>query len=237
MNKMKFSALFMSAALLLSGCSMSNTAKGGLIGGAGGGALGALVGQLAGKGKGAAIGAAIGTAVGAGAGVLIGNRMDKAKAAAEKIAAAEAEMLTADNGMKYVRVTFDSGILFGTGEATLSAQAKEALNQFATTVLNENKDMDVAIIGYTDNVGWKNSNKTQSQEKNRQLSLKRAQAVYNYCLAQGATTDQIKTVDGLGESNPVADNATKEGQAANRRVEVYLYASPEMIEAANAEAK
>ena len=147
MNKTKFFALLLSVSLIFSGCSMSNTAKGGLIGGASGGALGALIGQLAGKGKGAAIGAAIGTAVGAGAGVLIGNRMDKAKAAAEKVANAETEMLTAENGMKYLRVTFDSGILFTTGDATLSATAKSSLDQFAATVLNENKDMDVAIIG------------------------------------------------------------------------------------------
>ena len=49
-------ALLLSGCLILSGCGMSNTAKGGLIGGGGGAALGALVGGLAGKGKGAAIG-------------------------------------------------------------------------------------------------------------------------------------------------------------------------------------
>lgn len=223
--------------MLLSGCSMNNTAKGGLIGGAGGGALGALIGQLAGHGKGAAIGAAVGTAVGAGAGVLIGKRMDKAKAAAEKVANAQTDMLTAENGMKYVRVTFDSGILFGTGEASLSNSAQTSLKQFATTVLNENKDMDVAIIGYTDNQGWRNSTAEQSKEKNKALSLSRANAVYNYCLQQGATATQIKTVAGLGEENPVASNETKEGQAQNRRVEIYLYASQEMINAANEQAK
>lgn len=232
---MKFMACAMSAALLLSGCSMSNTAKGGLIGGTGGGALGALIGQLAGHGKGAAIGAAVGTAVGAGTGVLIGNRMDKAKAAAEKVANAQTDLLTAENGMKYVRVTFDSGILFGTGESTLSATAQASLKQFATTVLNENKDMDVAIIGYTDNQGWRNSTAAQSQQKNLDLSRTRATAVYNYCLSQGASAAQIKTVEGLGEANPVADNSTAAGQAQNRRVEVYLYASQAMIDAANAQ--
>lgn len=234
---MKLSACALSVAMLLSGCSMSNTAKGGIIGGAGGGALGALIGQLAGNGKGAAIGAAVGTAVGAGAGVLIGNRMDKAKAAAEKVANAQTDMLTAENGMKYVRVTFDSGILFGTGEASLSASAQESLKQFATTVLNENKDMDVAIIGYTDNQGWRNCTAEQSKEKNKTLSMNRANAVFNYCLQQGATATQIKTVAGLGEENPVASNDTKEGQAQNRRVEIYLYASQEMINAANEQAQ
>ena len=100
---MKLSVCALSVAMLLSSCGgMTNTAKGGLIGGTSGGALGALVGQLIGKGKGAAIGAAVGTAVGAGAGVLIGNKMDKAKKAAEA-ANAKAEILQGTDGTQYVR--------------------------------------------------------------------------------------------------------------------------------------
>lgn len=236
MKRMKLTVGTLCAALLLSGCSMSNTAKGGLIGGGGGAALGALIGQLAGGGKGAAIGAGIGTAVGAGAGVLIGNRMDKAKKAAEQVENAKAETLTDNNGLKYVRVTFDSGILFNLSDATLSQSAKNSLNQFATSVLNTNTDMDVYIIGYTDNTGWKNSTAAQSQEKNKALSKKRAESVYNYLVTSGAKTTQIKSVDGLGESNPVASNDTKAGQAQNRRVEVYLYASADMINAYEQEA-
>lgn len=110
MKGMKFSIGALCAAMLLSGCSMSNTAKGGLIGGGGGGALGALIGQLAGGGKGAAIGAAIGTTLGAGAGVIIGNKMDKAKKAAEA-ANAKAEIIEGNDGISYVKATFPSGIL------------------------------------------------------------------------------------------------------------------------------
>jgi len=235
MKNLKLSVGTLCAAMLLSGCSMSNTAKGGLIGGGGGGALGALIGQLAGNGKGAAIGAAVGTAVGAGAGVLIGRRMDKAKEAAAQVANAQAETLTDGNGMKYVRVTFDSGILFGTGNSTLSETAKSSLRQFTSTVLTQNPDMDVAIVGYTDNQGWKNSTAAQSQAKNKALSLQRAQAVYNYCLSQGGSSAQLKTVEGFGEEYPVASNATAAGRAQNRRVEVYLVASQEMINSANAQ--
>ena len=82
MKKTKFMALLMSGLLVLGSCGMNNTAKGGLIGAGGGAALGALVGKMAGN---TAVGAAIGTAVGAGAGVLIGRKMDKAKAEAEKM--------------------------------------------------------------------------------------------------------------------------------------------------------
>ena len=56
MKHLKIYAVSLSAVMLMSGCNMNNTAKGGLIGAGGGAALGALVGGLAGKGKGAAIG-------------------------------------------------------------------------------------------------------------------------------------------------------------------------------------
>jgi flagellar motor protein MotB len=95
--------------------------------------------------------------------------------------------------------------------------------------------MDVAIVGYTDNQGWRNSTAEQSVQKNIELSLQRATSVSNYLKQCGVTEDQIADVKGLGESNPVADNSTAAGKAQNRRVEVYLYASAEMIEAAQAQ--
>ena len=133
-------------------------------------------------------------------------------------------------------MTFDSGILFATSDATLSTSAKSSLTQFATTVLKTNPDMDVAVVGYTDNVGWKNSTAEESKNKNKTLSLQRAQSVSTYLISNGATSSQIKYVEGLGEENPVASNATKEGQAQNRRVEVYMYASQAMIDAAQQQA-
>lgn len=234
MKKLNLSIYTLCGALLLSGCGMSNTGKGSLIGGGTGAGVGALVGGLIGKGKGAGIGAAVGAAVGAGAGALIGRRMDKAKAAAEAVENAQVETVTDNNGLQAVKVTFDSGILFATGDATLSTSAKASLSKFATSVLNQNTDMDVAINGYTDNQGWKNSTAAESQQKNLDLSQVRAQSVQSYLLSCGVQAAQITSVEGLGEANPVASNATKEGQQQNRRVEVYLYASPEMIQAAEA---
>ena len=234
---MKFKAAFLCSLLLLSSCEFNNTAKGGLIGGGGGAALGALIGALAGKGKGAAIGGAIGAAVGTGAGILIGNRMDKAAAQAAAIAEAETEVLEdANTGLKYVKVTFDSGILFPSGKSELSATAKAALTKFAQNVMAQNSDMDVAIIGYTDNVGFRGKTAEQSAQMNVDLSKKRAEAVNSYLKAQlaalGASSAQIKTVDGLGEANPVADNITADGRQQNRRVEVFLVASDAMIQQA-----
>lgn len=231
MKKIKFFSIALCFALVLAGC--NNTQKGAAIGAGGGALLGAIVGKLAGN---TAIGAAVGTAVGTGAGVIIGKKMDKAKAEAEAVKNAQVQQVTDANGLAAVKVTFDSGILFTTGSATLAPAAKTSLQQFAT-VLKNNSDCDIAVQGYTDNAGWKNSTAAQSVEKNKALSLDRATAVSSYLQSLGVPATQLKSVDGLGEENPVADNSTAAGKAQNRRVEVYMYASQEMIQAAEAQAK
>ena len=217
MKKTKIMALLLSATLVFSGCgNMNNTAKGGLIGGGGGAALGAIIGGIAGHGKGAAIGAAVGAAVGTGAGVLIGKKMDKAAEEAAQIQGAQVEQVTDNNGLQAVKVTFDSGILFNTGNAALSAQAKSALSKF------------------TDNQGWRNSTAEQSIQKNLNLSQERAQSVASYLLGCGVSNSQIKSVEGLGQADPIGNNDTAEGRQQNRRVEVYMYASKQMIQQAEA---
>jgi outer membrane protein OmpA-like peptidoglycan-associated protein len=225
----------LTASMLLTGCSsMTNTGKGALIGGGSGTALGAAVGALIGGGKGAAIGAGVGAAVGAGAGALIGNKMDKAAKQAAEIEGAQVEQTTDSNGLQAVKVTFESGILFSTGASTLSSTAKASLSKFANNVLKQNTGMDVAIYGYTDNQGWKNCTADQSTQKNLNLSQERAQSVSTYLLSCGVGSSQITTVEGLGESYPVASNDTSAGREQNRRVEVYLYASEAMIQQAEA---
>ena len=225
MKNSKLIAVLMCALVVLSGCNMNNTTKGGLIGGGGGAAVGALVGNLIGHNtKGTAIGAGIGAVVGTAAGVLIGKKMDKAKAAAEAVKNAQVETITDANGLQAVKVTFDSGILFATNKADLNSAAKSSLNQFAANVLTVNPDMDVAILGHTDNTG--------TDAINNPLSLQRAQSVSNYLKSQGVTAKQLKTIEGKGSTQPVADNSTADGRQQNRRVEVYIYASQEMIQAA-----
>ena len=235
MKGLKTTSLLLSGLFLLGSCgNMNNTTKGGLLGAGGGAALGAIIGGIAGDGKGAAIGAAIGTAVGAGAGVIIGKKMDKAAEAARQVEGAQVEQITDANGLQAVKVTFESGILFNTSSSALSASAQSSLSQFANNVLKPNSTMDISIKGYTDNQGWKNSTAEQSAQKNITLSQQRAQSVSTYLLNCGVSSSQIKSVEGLGESNPVASNATKEGQAQNRRVEVYMYDSQKMIQEAEA---
>jgi outer membrane protein OmpA-like peptidoglycan-associated protein len=229
MKKMKAMILTLCACIVMMGC--NNLGKGTAIGAAGGALLGAVVGKLTGN---TAVGAAVGTAVGAGAGALIGKHMDKVKAQAQAVQNAQVQTITDANGLTAVQVTFDSGILFQTGQAVLSQTAKNSLRQFANNVLLVNQNCDVAIQGYTDNQGWKNSTAAQSQQKNLDLSQQRAQAVTSYLLSMGVSPSQIRSTQGFGEANPVASNATAAGKAQNRRVEVILYASQAMINAAEA---
>ncbi|MBR6853042.1 MAG: OmpA family protein [Prevotella sp.] len=224
MKNLKSIAAGLCAALVLVGCNVSNTAKGTAIGAGGGAVVGAIIGKMAGN---TAIGAVIGGTVGATTGAIIGKKMDKAKKEAEAVKNAQVETITDANGLEAVKVTFDSGILFATNKADLNATSKASLTQFAE-VLKENRDMDIAIIGHTDNTG--------SDAVNNPLSKNRAQSVSKFLKSQGVASAQIKTIDGQGSTNPVADNSTAEGRKQNRRVEVYMYASEKMINEANAEA-
>lgn len=218
----KFLCVAICAVMVFSGCgTMNNTAKGSLIGAGGGAALGLLIGHFAGN---KAIGAAVGTAVGAGTGALIGKRMDNAAKAAAQVQNATVETITDANNLTAVKVTFDSGLLFATNKYDLNAAAKSNLAEFAK-VLKDFNDADVLIYGHTDSTG--------SDAINNPLSVNRANAVANYLRSLGVSNTQIKGVEGFGSKEPVADNSTVAGRAKNRRVEVYMYASEAMINAAN----
>ena len=217
---MKFFAAMLSLGMVFSAC--NNTQKGAAIGAGSGAVVGGIIGKISGN---TALGAAIGGTVGTAAGAIIGKKMDKAKAEAEAVKNAQVEQITDANGLAAVKVSFDSGILFKTGKADLDAAAKTSLKDFAD-VLKGNSDCDVAIYGHTDSTG--------SDAINNPLSLKRAQSVENYLKSCGVTSAQVKTVEGKGSTMPVASNDTKEGQAQNRRVEVYMYASQKMISDAEA---
>lgn len=213
----------LSMALLISSCgSMKNSTKGGLYGAGAGAAIGAGIGALIGGEKGAAIGAATGTAVGGTAGVLIGKKMDKQKAELEAIEGAKVESVTDVNDLQAIKVTFDSGILFKTGKADLSPEAKDALLKFANSLKNTT-ETDVTIVGHTDNTG--------SREVNERISLERAKSVEKF-LEENGIVDERTSEQGVAFDQPVADNATAEGRKQNRRVEVFITANKTMIEQA-----
>lgn len=199
----------------------TNQGTGALIGAGGGAIVGGIIGKLAGN---TAVGAAIGGAVGAGTGAIIGKHMDKVAAEAAKIESAKVEEVTDANGLKAVKATFDSGLLFASSKAVLSTASKNDLAKFATMLKNYS-GCQVDVYGHTDSTG--------NEGINQPLSNQRAQSVVDYLVSCGVPRSQFANVVGKSSSQPVADNSTAAGRQANRRVELYLYASKAMIEAAN----
>ncbi len=105
-----------------------------------------------------------------------------------------------------------AGVLFATGKADLRPEAREALARFAG-IIGVYPSLHVTVEGHTDSTG--------SEATNRTLSLARASVVRDYLAVQGVESSNID-VQGLGPDRPVADNATAEGRARNRRVEIIL---------------
>jgi outer membrane protein OmpA-like peptidoglycan-associated protein len=222
----KVFSIILSATLIFSvaGCSSwSKTANGGLIGGGAGAAIGAGIGVLlGGDAESAAIGAALGAGVGGGAGAIIGNRMDKKAEELAALEAAKVEKIEDVNGLEGLRVTFDSGILFGFNSSNLSDESKETLSKFVET-MKDMEQTDITIYGHTDNVG--------TEQANERVSARRADAVADYLKKCGMSKDRIIT-KGMSFNMPVASNDTEEGRAQNRRVEIYITANQEMMKEA-----
>jgi outer membrane protein OmpA-like peptidoglycan-associated protein len=102
------------------------------------------------------------------------------------------------------------GCNFETGKATLNEDSYTVLDQLVT-YLQRKEDEKVEISGYTDNVG--------KVADNQVLSQNRANTVRAYLLTKGIAPDRVTAV-GYGMGNPIDDNNTVEGRAANRRIEV-----------------
>jgi outer membrane protein OmpA-like peptidoglycan-associated protein len=105
-----------------------------------------------------------------------------------------------------------SDVLFDTGKYTLRPGAREKLAKISG-ILMSHAGLRVEVEGHTDNVG--------GEEFNQRLSDNRAATVRDYLVAQGVPATSI-TSRGLGESSPVATNATPEGRQQNRRVELVV---------------
>ena len=173
--------------------------------GAGAGAIvGAGAGALIGKGWG---GAAVGAAAGAVAGGAVGNYLDKQ---AQELEKAGAPVERTPEGAIVVKMPGD--LLFATNSATLSPQSVDEVTKVAD-VLVKYPENRIQVSGHTDSTG--------SDEYNKQLSLKRADAVAQVLLGRGVKPAQIATA-GAGEIQPVESNATPEGRAKNRRVQLHI---------------
>ena len=108
-------------------------------------------------------------------------------------------------------ITLDSGILFDVDKYDVRPEAEVALKNLAV-VLKEADVKAFQIDGHTDS--------DASDEHNQVLSENRANAVKNFLAAQGLTAEI--TINGYGESRPIATNDTPEGKQKNRRVEIII---------------
>lgn len=140
----------------------------------------------------------------------------KARAEAEKKAAAAmatiAEIAKVKEEARGMVITLSGAVLFATGKYDLLPIAKEKLNEVAKA-LQDQGYKSIIVEGHTDSRGKASDNDT--------LSLKRAEAVRTHLVSQGIPAEKIRAT-GLGSSRPVADNATAEGRANNRRVELIV---------------
>jgi outer membrane protein OmpA-like peptidoglycan-associated protein len=205
-------AVALAISVIGAGCSSLNkTQKGAAIGAGAGGTIGALIGHSAGN---TALGAIIGGAVGGTAGALIGHKMDK-QAAEIKQTVPGATVVRQGEG---IVVKFDSGILFDVDKADLKAVAQSNLHNLAASLTN-NPQTNITIIGHTDNTG--------SADHNMDLSIRRAEAVRSFIVADNVSGGRLTTA-GKGASEPIADNSTVAGRTQNRRVEITIVANDQM---------
>lgn len=99
---------------------------------------------------------------------------------------------------------------FAFNSAELTSADKSVLDTVASKLSNDAPNAKLSLVGFTDSVG--------SDAYNLKLSERRAMSVANYLVAAGVAQANIVAVGGMGEADPVADNASADGRAMNRRV-------------------
>ena len=175
-----------------------------------------IVGALTHGGKGARNSALACGAIGAG----VGGYMDyQAKKLRESLANTDVKVEQQGNQIKLV---MPENVTFATNSATLSANARDALTAASKTLV-QYPDTTLTINGHTDNTG--------SDAINDPLSRNRAQSVASFLQSQGVAGSRLTTA-GHGSRQPVASNATPEGRAQNRRVEILINPDQNAIKAA-----
>jgi outer membrane protein OmpA-like peptidoglycan-associated protein len=185
----------------------SQATKGAMIGAAAGVVAGLISGDDAVERRQHAM---IGAGVGALAGGAVGNYMDRQEMELREELAGSGVSVTrvGDN----ITLNMPGNITFATDSANLSSDFYDVLNS-VSKVLNEFNKTVIEVAGHTDSTG--------SDAYNQSLSERRAASVAAYLKSQKIMNERVITV-GMGESRPVADNASSEGRQANRRVELTL---------------
>ena len=115
-----------------------------------------------------------------------------------------------------IRLVMPNNITFASGQSSLNPAVYNTLNS-VVKVLNKYNETALLVIGHTDSVG--------SEASNQALSLARADSVASYLASQQLSSDRLSRI-GYGESRPIASNATEQGRAQNRRVELLIEPRP-----------
>lgn len=180
---------------------------------------GAIIGAIAGAALGTAAGgddrrnAMIGAGIGALAGAAIGNYMDRQEQnLRERLAGSGVGVTRINEGQ--IKLNFPADLTFDFNRDTVKGQFVPTLREVAG-ILSEYDQTTVDVYGHADSVG--------SEEYNLDLSERRAQNVASVMINGGVFRQRI-IITGFGESRPVASNATDDGRAANRRVEIMISA-------------
>jgi len=181
-----------------------NTTAGALLGALGGAAVGTLFGGD--DRRNALVGAGIGLLAGA----AVGNYLDNQERELRADLAGTGAEVTRDGDQ--LLVNFPSNITFATDSSEIRPSFYRVLDDVSAT-LNRYPQSYLDVVGHTDSTG--------SNEYNQALSERRASAVANYFRSQGVAPARIASY-GLGETQPIASNATAEGRAENRRVELRI---------------
>jgi outer membrane protein OmpA-like peptidoglycan-associated protein len=187
---------------------ISNT-TGGAVVGAGAGAIGgAIIGSETGADP--RVAALIGAGIGGLTGAAIGNYMDQQEA--ELRAQLQGTGVSVTRVGQQIILNMPSNITFAVDSARVQPQFNETLISVGLVLKKFNKTI-VDVYGHTDSSG--------SDSYNQDLSQRRAVAVATVLANQGV--DQRRFfIEGRGESDPIASNATESGRSQNRRVEIQL---------------
>jgi outer membrane protein OmpA-like peptidoglycan-associated protein len=140
------------------------------------------------------------------------RRQDAEKRAAQA-AADLAKFASVKQETRGMVITLNGSVLFASGKSALLPAAQLKLNDVAKALTEQDPDAKMVVEGHTDSQG--------AAAFNQDLSQKRAQSVRDYLVSRGIASDRI-TAEGFGSSRSIADNASPEGRANNRRVEIVV---------------
>lgn len=124
----------------------------------------------------------------------------------------KAAVINYDQGMTNLVASKSEHINFNTGSAQIQSNSYTLLNNIYTQLLTS-EGLKVKLVGHTDNTG--------NPDKNRDLSLQRANSVRDYLIKKGIPSNRFET-DGRGDSEPLNSNSNEAEKAENRRVEIIL---------------